>query len=105
MKKVEAIIRINRLEEVQHALEAIGIHGMSVESVRGYGRQQGRTDLYRGSTYALNLLPKLHVELIVEDEAVEPVLDAIAEACRTGEFGDGKLFVSDVLDAIRIRTG
>lgn len=105
MKKVEAFVRVNRLEEVKLALEEIGIAGLSVENVRGYGRQQGRTDTYRGSTYALNLLPKVRIETIVKDEEVEPAIEAIVRVCGTGELGDGKIFVSDILDAIRVRTG
>lgn len=105
MKRIEAYIRVNRLEEVKLALEEAGILGMSVEQVRGYGRQQGRTDKYRGSTYALNLIPKMKIEAVVRDEDLEEALAAIVKAAQTGEIGDGKVFVSDVLDAIRVRTG
>ena len=98
-------MRVNRLEAVKDALEAAGIRGMSCEGVRGYGRQMGRTDLYRGSTYAVNLLPKMRIEVVVRDEDLDAALDAIVEAARTGEVGDGKIFVNDVLDALRIRTG
>ena len=105
MKRIEAFIRANKLEEVKDALEQVGIRGLSCEQVRGYGRQLGRTDKYRGSTYALNLLPKLRVEIYVKDEDLEEAIAAICEAAGTGEIGDGKLFISDVLDAVRIRTG
>ena len=105
MKRIEAFVRVNRLEAVKDALEAAGIRGLSCEGVRGYGRQMGRTDLYRGSTYAVNLLPKMRIESVVRDEDIDAALDAIVEASRTGEVGDGKIFVTDVLDAIRVRTG
>lgn len=105
MKRVQAYIRTNRLEEVKSALEDRGLLGMSVEDVRGFGRQQGQTETFRGSTYALNLVPKLKIELVCRDEEVEEAIEAITEATRSGELGDGKIFVSDVLDAIRIRTG
>ncbi len=105
MKKIEAFVRPNRLEDVKLALEEAGCLGLSTEPVRGYGRQQGRTDTYRGSTYALNLLPKVRIEAVVRDEDLEGAIEAIVSACRSGELGDGKIFVSEVLDAIRIRTG
>ncbi|HSI73139.1 MAG TPA: P-II family nitrogen regulator [Fimbriimonas sp.] len=105
MKKIEAFVRANKLEDVKQALEDAGIHGMSVSQVRGYGRQLGRTDKYRGSTYAVNLLPKIQVEVIVKDEELDEALEAIAKASHTGEIGDGKLFVSEIIDSIRIRTG
>ncbi|MDQ2986184.1 MAG: P-II family nitrogen regulator [Armatimonadota bacterium] len=105
MKKIDAIVRTGKLEEVKAALEEAGIVGMSTEPVRGHGRQQGRTELYRGSTYAINLLPKVRIEVVVADERLEDALAIIAQAAHTGEIGDGKIFVSEVLDAIRIRTG
>lgn len=105
VKRIEAFVRVNRLEAVKEALEAEGIRGLSCENVRGYGRQMGRTDLYRGSTYAVNLLPKMRVEVVVRDEDLDTAIDAIVSAAHTGEIGDGKIFVSDVLDAIRVRTG
>lgn len=104
MKRVEAIIRINKLEDVKTALEDAGIYGLTCDQVRGYGRQQGQTDLYRGSTYALNLIPKMRVVVVVRDQDCEAAVDAIVEVTRSGEIGDGKIFVSAVLDAIRIRT-
>lgn len=98
-------MRVNRLEAVKDALEAVGIIGLSCEQVRGYGRQQGRHDMYRGSTYAHNLVPKMRIDVVVRDQDAERALEAIMKATRTGELGDGKIFVSEVLDAIRIRTG
>lgn len=105
MKRVEAIIRVNRFESVKQALEDAGVMGMTVEQVRGYGRQFGRTDKYRGSTYAVNLLPKTKVIVVVRDEDLEDAVEAIVSAAQSGEIGDGKIFVSEVLDVIRIRTG
>lgn len=105
MKRIEAYIRVNKLEDVKQALEDAGVAGLSVGQVRGYGRQLGRTDKYRGSTYAVNLLPKLHLEVVVPDEGVEDAIEAIVRSCQTGEIGDGKVFVSDVAEAVRIRTG
>lgn len=105
MKRIEAYIRVNKLEDVKVALEGAGVFGLSVGQVRGYGRQFGRTDKYRGSTYAVNLLPKLHLEVVVEDSQLEDAIEAILRTCQTGEIGDGKVFVSEVVDAVRIRTG
>ena len=100
MKKLEIIIRPSKFEEVKQQLTAIGIHGMNYSEVRGFGRQHGHTEVYRGTTYAVDCLPKI----VVHDEALEKVLQAI-DVARTGEIGDGKIFIYDVLDAIRIRTG
>jgi nitrogen regulatory protein P-II 1 len=105
MKKIEAIIRVGKLEVVKQALEDAGLMGITVEQVRGYGRQFGRTDKYRGSTYAVNLLPKQKIVVVVKDEDAEPAIRAIVEAAQSGEIGDGKIFVSDLEDAVRIRTG
>jgi nitrogen regulatory protein P-II 1 len=105
MKRIEAFVRVNKLDEVKQALEEAGINGMSVEQVRGYGRQLGRTDKYRGSTYAVNLLPKLRLEIMVKDEDLETAVEAIIKASHTGEIGDGKIFVSEISEAIRVRTG
>lgn len=96
---------MNKLEDVKQALEDVGIQGLSCEPVRGYGRQFGRTDKYRGSTYAVNLIPKMRVEVVVSNQDLEEALAAIIRATQTGEIGDGKIFVSEVLDAVRIRTG
>ena len=105
MKRIEAFIRVNKLEDVKRALEEVGVLGMSVEQVRGYGRQQGQHDQFRGSTYALNLIPKVKIELVVTDDHLEESITAIIQAAQTGELGDGKIFVSDVTEAVRIRTG
>lgn len=105
MKRVDCIIRPQRLDEVKAALEEIGIHGMTVYEVRGYGRQRGITQRYRGLEYTVTLLPKIKVEVIVPDNKVEEVIDTVIRAARTGEIGDGKIFVSPVEEAVRIRTG
>ncbi|MBD3799879.1 MAG: P-II family nitrogen regulator [Campylobacterales bacterium] len=105
MKKVEAIIKPFRLEEVKDALAQIGITGMTVSEVKGYGRQKGHSELYRGAEYVVDFLPKIKVELVVDDEQLDQVLDTITEAARTGKIGDGKIFVSDIEKVIRIRTG
>lgn len=105
MKKVQAIIRPTKLEEVKVALEELGGFGMTILDARGFGKQQGRTEKYRGSTYTVNLLPKVVLETVVPDEKLEDVLAVIGEAAKTGEIGDGRVFVSDIEEAIRIRTG
>lgn len=105
MKLLTAYLRANKLEEAKSALEDVGVTGLSMETVRGYGRQMGRTDKYRGSTYAVNLLPKIKLEIVLKDEDLEAAIDALTQVARSGEIGDGKLFVSDVIDAVRIRTG
>jgi nitrogen regulatory protein P-II 1 len=105
MKRIEAIIRPIRFEAVKDALNDIGVYGMTITDVRGFGRQQGHTEKYRGSTYTLNLLPKIKLEIVVPDERVEEVVSVIIEAAQTGEIGDGKIFIADVADAVRIRTG
>lgn len=105
MKRIEAFIRVAKLEDVKQALEDAGIYGISCEQIRGYGRQFGRTDKYRGSTYAVNLIPKMKVEVVVKDEDLEDAINAIVSVTQTGEIGDGKIFVSDVIEAVRIRTG
>jgi len=105
MKRIEAFIRVAKLEDVKQALEDAGVYGISCEQIRGYGRQFGRTDKYRGSTYAVNLIPKMKVEVVVKDEDLEEAVNAIVSVTQSGEIGDGKIFVSDVLEAVRIRTG
>jgi nitrogen regulatory protein P-II 1 len=105
MKKVECVIRPMKIDEVKTALEGIGIVGMTVADVRGYGRQRGRTEKYRGNTYVVNLLPKVKIEVVVPDDRLEEVIEIALEAARTGEIGDGKIFVSTVDEAVRIRTG
>jgi len=105
MKKIEAIIRPFKLEDVKIALVNSGIVGMTVSEVRGFGRQKGQVERYRGSEFTVEFLQKLKVEVVVEDEKVNSVIDAIAEAAKTGEIGDGKIFVLDVQQTIRVRTG
>jgi len=105
MQKIEAIIRPIRLDQVKAALEDLGVVGMTVTDVRGYGHQRGHTEKYRGNTYVVNLLPKIKLELVVPDRVAEAVMLAIEDAARTGEIGDGKIFVYPVERAIRIRTG
>ena len=105
MKKIEAYMRPFKLEEVKEALTKIGIKGMSVSEVKGFGRQRGHTEIYRGSEYTVDFLPKIKIELIVKDKELDDVLDTIIEHAATGRLGDGKIFVYDVIDAIKIRTG
>ena len=105
MKKIEAIIKPFKLEEVKDALSEIGIEGMTVSEVKGFGRQKGHTEIYRGSEYTVDFLPKIKIEAVVPDAQLGPALEAIQSAARTGRIGDGKIFVSDILDVIRIRTG
>ncbi|MFM9873141.1 MAG: P-II family nitrogen regulator [Fimbriimonadaceae bacterium] len=105
MKRVQAYIRLNKLEQVKDALANRNIHGLSVLETRGFGRQQGQTSTFRGSTYALNLVPKIKLDIVIQDHQLDDCLDAIVSAAQTGELGDGKIFVSEVIDAVRIRTG
>lgn len=105
MKRVEAIIRPVRFEAVKEALNEISVYGMTVTDVRGFGRQQGHTEKYRGSTYTINLLPKIKIEVVVPDDRVEEVVSAILESAHTGEIGDGKIFIAEVEEVVRIRTG
>ena len=105
MKKVEAIIKPFKLEDVKDALAEIGIEGMTVSEVKGYGRQKGHSELYRGAEYVVDFLPKIKMDMVVDDSDVDKVTEAIISAARTGKIGDGKIFVSDVSSIIRIRTG
>lgn len=105
MKKIEAIIKPFKLEDVKEALVAIGISGMTITEVKGYGRQQGHTELYRGAEYVVDFLPKLKIECIVSADLTDKAVEAIIGAARTGKIGDGKIFVYDVAKAIRVRTG
>jgi nitrogen regulatory protein P-II 1 len=105
MKRIEAVLQPFRLDAVKTALMEVGIGGMTVSEVRGFGRQKGHTELYRGAEYVVDLVPKVKLEVVVSDALAEKAVRAIADAARTGRIGDGKLFVFDVLDAVRIRTG
>ena len=105
MKIVMAIIKPFKLEEVRDALTSIGVHGLTVTEVKGYGRQKGHTELYRGAEYAVSFLPKIKIEVAVADDQVARVIEAIGAAARTGQIGDGKIFVSPLEKAVRIRTG
>ena len=105
MKKVEAIIKPFKLEEVKEALAAVGIQGLTVSEVKGFGRQKGHTELYRGAEYVVEFLPKVKLEIVVNDDKLKEVVDAIVEAASTGRIGDGKIFVSPIEEAVRIRTG
>ena len=105
MKKVEAIVRHFKLEEVKDALHAIGVNGMTLTEVRGFGRQKGHTDMYRGAEYTVEFLPKLKIEVVVPGQEADAVIEAIQRAAKTGQVGDGKIFVTDLEQVIRIRTG
>jgi len=105
MKKIEAIIKPFKLDEVKEALQAAGIQGMTVLEVKGFGRQKGHTELYRGAEYVVDFLPKIKIEIIVPEEDVQKIVDVIQKAAKTGRIGDGKIFVTPVEEVIRIRTG
>jgi nitrogen regulatory protein P-II 1 len=105
MKKVEAIIKPFKLDEVKEALGSVGVQGITVSEVKGFGRQRGHTELYRGAEYVVDFLPKVKLEIIVKDDQVESVVEAIAGAAKTGRIGDGKIFVTQVDQVVRIRTG
>jgi len=105
MKKIEAVIKPFKLDEVKEALQEMGVQGMTVIEAKGYGRQKGHTELYWGAEYVVDFLPKIKVEVVIADDQLEAALEAIVGAARTGRIGDGKIFVSEVLDVLRIRTG
>jgi len=105
MKKIEAIIKPFKLDEVKEALHEVGLKGITVVEAKGFGRQKGHTELYRGAEYVVDFLPKVKIEVVLEDSQVERAIEAIQEAARTGRIGDGKIFVSKIDEAIRIRTG
>jgi len=105
MKKIEAIIKPFKLDEVKEALQDIGVQGMTVQEVKGYGRQKGHTELYRGAEYVVDFLPKIKIEVAVADDQLDQAIDAITNAARTGRIGDGKIFVSELTEVVRIRTG
>lgn len=104
MKKIEAIIKPFKLEEVKEALGSIGVEGMTVSEVKGFGRQKGHTEIYRGSEYTVDFLPKIKIEVVLSDAQVSSAVDAIVKAAKTGKIGDGKVFVSSIENAVRIRT-
>ena len=105
MKKVEAIIKPFKLDEVKDKLNDIGIKGITVSEVKGFGRQKGHTELYRGAEYVVDFLPKIKLEIVIDDAQLDEVIDAIMKTAQTGRIGDGKIFVLDLVDTIRIRTG
>jgi nitrogen regulatory protein P-II 1 len=105
VKKIEAIIKPFKLEEVKEALSALGVQGLTVTEVKGFGRQKGHKELYRGAEYLVEFLPKIKLDIVVTDDKLRPTLEAIAKAASTGRIGDGKIFVSPIEEAIRIRTG
>jgi len=105
MKKIEAIIKPFKLDDVKEALSDIGIQGMTVSETKGYGRQKGHKEVYRGAEYAVDFVPKLKLEIVVDDDMLEQVIDTILKTAYTGKIGDGKIFIHDMADAVRIRTG
>ncbi len=105
MKKIEAIIKPFKLDEVKEALQDVGVQGITVIEAKGFGRQKGHTELYRGAEYVIDFLPKVKIEIVLPDDMVEKAVEAIQNAARTGRIGDGKIFISDIQEAIRIRTG
>lgn len=105
MKKIEAIIKPFKLDEVKEALQEVGLQGITVIEAKGFGRQKGHTELYRGAEYVVDFLPKVKIEVVLEDSQVEPAIEAIQQAARTDRIGDGKIFVTTVEEAVRIRTG
>jgi nitrogen regulatory protein P-II 1 len=105
MKKIEAVIKPFKLDEVKEALQELGVQGMTVLEAKGYGRQKGHTELYRGAEYVVDFLPKIKIEVVVDDGQLPAVIEAITGAARTGRIGDGKIFISEISEVIRIRTG
>jgi len=105
MKKIEAIVRHFKLEDVKNALSEHGVSGMTITEVRGFGRQKGHTEMYRGTEYAVDFVPKVKMEIVVDDGQLQTVIETVIKAAQTGQIGDGKIFVTDLADTIRIRTG
>jgi nitrogen regulatory protein P-II 1 len=105
MKKIEAIIRHFKLEDVKNALTEQGVHGMTITEVRGFGRQKGHTEMYRGTEYEVDFVPKIKLEVVVTDDQAQAVMDTIMRSAQTGQVGDGKMFVTDLAEAVRLRTG
>ena len=104
MKKIEAIVRHHKLEEVKDALSAAGVTGMTITEVRGFGRQKGHTEVYRGTEYTVDFVPKVKIEVVIDDSKLQTVINTIVKSAQTGQVGDGKIFVSDLSDVVRIRT-
>jgi nitrogen regulatory protein P-II 1 len=105
MKKIEAIVRHHKVEDVKEALVSLGLHGMTLTEVRGFGRQRGHTETYRGTEYRIDFVPKVKVEIVVSDDVLDNTVAALIAAAKTGQVGDGKIFVSDLAEVIRVRTG
>jgi nitrogen regulatory protein P-II 1 len=105
MKKIEAIIKPFKLDEVKEALQELGLQGMTVVEAKGFGRQKGQTELYRGAEYVVDFLPKIKIEVVVDDDQLTAAVEAVQNAARTGRIGDGKIFISDIIEVVRIRTG
>jgi nitrogen regulatory protein P-II 1 len=105
MKKIEAVIKPFKLDEVKEALQALGLQGMTVIEAKGFGRQKGQTELYRGAEYVVDFLPKIKIEVVVGDDQLSAAVEAVQNAARTGRIGDGKIFISDIIEVVRIRTG
>lgn len=105
MKKIEAVVKPFKLDDVKEALHEIGLQGMTVVEAKGFGRQRGHTELYRGAEYVVDFLPKLKIEIVIPDDSADGAIEAITKAAHTGKIGDGKIFISDVNEAVRIRTG
>lgn len=105
MKKIEAIVRHFKVEDVKNALTEVGVAGMTITEVRGFGRQKGHTEMYRGTEYRVDFVPKVKIEIAIDDEQVDKVLGTVVKAAQTGQVGDGKIFVSDLAEVVRIRTG
>ena len=105
MKKIEAVIKPFKLDEVKEALQELGVQGMTVIEAKGYGRQKGQTELYRGAEYVVDFLPKIKIEIVIADDQLDAAVEAISAAARTGRIGDGKIFISEVVEVVRIRTG
>jgi nitrogen regulatory protein P-II 1 len=105
MKKIEAVIKPFKLDEVKEALQELGVQGMTVIEAKGYGRQKGQTELYRGAEYVVDFLPKIKIEVVIADDQLDRAVEAISAAARTGRIGDGKIFISEIVEVVRIRTG
>jgi nitrogen regulatory protein P-II 1 len=105
MKKIEAVIKPFKLDEVKEALQEVGLQGITVTEAKGFGRQKGHTELYRGAEYVVDFLPKIKIEVVVDDDQLSAAVEAVQNAARTGRIGDGKIFISDIIEVVRIRTG